>query len=79
MVTYRQIAKKRKNNFSVKHTREFCYAKSRPAALSFGHKHSKGSAAAWHSDYRGVVEKLHRRRLSDSFQEGASDVIMAPF
>ena len=45
----------------------------------FANKRIKGSAAAWHSDYRGVVEKLHRRRRRDSFQEGASDVIMSPF
>ena len=61
------------------HTREFCYAKSKSSCPSrFANKHSKESTAACHSDYRGVVEGLHRRHAVKPFQEGASTPLLLP-
>ena len=42
----------------------------------FANKRIKGSAAAWHSDYRGVVEGLHRRRRRETVSRRSFNAII---
>ena len=40
---------------SMLHTRNFVTLNPRQLSSRFANKHSKGAAAAWHSDYRGLL------------------------